>query len=201
LVGVGPAHASRALRDRLARGPLPTRIVSSGFAGALSGDIPLGAWIEAASLFAWEGSCVLVVSLSSLRLDSALACVPCDVISADHLVRCESPLPRFASGRPLAVDMESAALAREAGARGIAFSVVRLVSDTPERPLPRFVAPFTAAIAGSGPRSRAALVARGVASAIAAPFTVARFVYEGRVWTTMLRDGWTALGRRLGEVS
>jgi len=203
LVGVGPVHAARSLRARLARMPAPSRILSSGFAGALVGDVPLGAWITAQTLSEWKGESLVPMAdptplSATAHLSDLFPCLPCDVVSADHLVGRDSPLrslafasSRRALGRPLVADMESAALAREAG--GIPFSVVRLVSDTPEHPLPAFLSPFTAAMAGAGARTRLALVARGVGSALTDPRGVARILVEGRDWTKKLRDGFRTL--------
>ena len=203
LVGVGPARAARSLRERLAREPAPSRILSCGFAGALVGGVPLGAWITAETLSEWNGAALvpmadpapLAASEPSSPLTPSFSCIPCDVVSADHLVGRDSPIRKLArtSTRPLIADMESAALAREAGARGIPFSIVRVVSDTPEHPLPEFLSPFTAAMAGDGARARFGLVARGVGSALTDPRGVARLLTEGRSWTKMLRDGFRIL--------
>ncbi|WP_394849204.1 hypothetical protein LZC95_17375 [Pendulispora brunnea] len=190
-VGVGPAHAARSLRERLARGPAPSRILSCGFAGALVGGVPLGAWITAETLSEWKDGALVPV----VRPVAVASCLPCDVVSADHLVGRDSPLrsvPRDSS-RPLVADMESAALSMAAGA--IALSVVRLVSDTPEHPLPEFLAPFTAAMAGTDSPARSAL--RGVGSALTDPRGVARLLREGRTWTKKLREGFATLAPSL----
>ncbi|WP_394838733.1 hypothetical protein LVJ94_17730 [Pendulispora rubella] len=190
-VGVGPRHAARSLRERLARGPAPSRILSCGFAGALGEGVSLGAWITAETLSEWQNG-----SLVPMAQPIAVAsCMPCDVVSVDHLVGRNSPLRRAPrpSARPLVADMESAALAAEASARGIALSVVRLVSDTPEHPLPEFLSPFTAAMAGSDARARTALLARGIGSALTDPRGVARLLVEGRTWTKKLREGFATL--------
>jgi len=203
LVGVGPVHAARSLRDRLAREPVPSRILSTGFAGALAGGVALGAWITAETLSEWDGASLVSIAAHGAQLPHLLhlfPCIACDVVSVDHLVGRDSPLrrlasARLASARPLVADMESAALAREASARGIPFSVVRLVSDTPEHPLPEFLSPFTAAMAGTDARTRLALAARGVGSAVMDPRGVARLLAEGRNWTKKLRDGFGTLAR------
>ena len=195
-VGVGPAHAARSLRARLERGPAPRRILSCGFAGALVKGVPLGAWITAETLSEWKHGALVAMATPV----PAASCLPCDVVSADHLVGPDSPLrsaiPR-AGTRPVVADMESAALAVEA--RGIPLSVVRLISDTPEHPLPEFLAPFTAAMTGTNSRGRTALVARGVGSALTDPRGVARLLVEGRNWTKKLREGFAALAPSLAS--
>ncbi|WP_394827703.1 hypothetical protein [Pendulispora albinea] len=213
LVGVGPARAGRSLRARLAKEAAPRRVISTGFAGALVEGVPLGAWVEGETLSEWtNGARVAMAAPRALSVSSALfPRIACDVVSADHLVGRDSPLrapgasgvsgaPGAPGVRPLVADMESAALAREAGARGIPCSIVRLVSDTPEHPLPEFLAPFTAAMAGDGARGRLGLVARGVGSALTDPRGVARLLGEGRSWTKKLRDGVGTLARALASL-
>lgn len=195
LVGVGPVHAARRLRERLANGPPVTRVISTGFAGALSADVPQGAWISAQALFEWkDGTLSAVASVAPLSEGAfRFECLACDVVSTDQLVGRDSPLRRLESRRPLIADMESAALAREALACSAAFSVLRLVSDTPAQPLPEFLAPFTAAMAGSDARARLLATARGVGSALVDPVGAARLVSTGKRLVKQLRADFARL--------
>ncbi|HEY3255346.1 MAG TPA: hypothetical protein VGJ91_15410 [Polyangiaceae bacterium] len=201
LVGVGPGHAARRLRERLTRKPTPTRILSTGFAGALSADVPVGAWIDAQALFEWKGGVLTPVAAGAPSVATAanFPSLSCELISADHFVGRDSPLRslRCASNRPRVIDMESAALAREAATRGIAFSVARVVSDTPDQPLPEFLEPFSAALAGSDAWLRVALTARGFGSALADPRGIARLLSVGRRLTKQLRLDFARLARQL----
>jgi nucleoside phosphorylase len=192
-------HAARRLRERLDNGPPPARVVSTGFAGALSGGVPLGAWISAHALFEWrDGTLSALASVSPLvEAPKTFECLPCDVVSTTRLVGRDSPLRRLESSRPLVADMESAALAREAAARAIAFSVLRLISDTPDHPLPEFLEPFTAAMAGADARARVLFTARGVGSALTDPLGVARLVSTGRSLTKQLGSDFARLARLL----
>jgi hypothetical protein len=97
---------------------------------------------------------------------------------------------------PLVADMQSAALVREAAAHSVAFSVLRLVSDTPDHPLPEFLEPFTIALADSNTRARF-LTARGVGSVLADPLGLARLVSTGRRLTKQLRADFTRLAALL----
>lgn len=172
LTGVGAAHAARALSGRLARGERPALVVSSGFAGALTGDLPVGTWVTARSL----------PGAGELRLAPAPA-VPCAVVSSDVLVQ----------GQRLdgdAVDMESVALAAVAHEHRIPFMVLRLVSDTPDDPLPTFLGGFTAAMAATSRRAKLGGIARGLRGVLDDPGGVVRVVREGRAWTRDLTDGW-----------
>ncbi len=205
IVGVGPAHAAKSLHARLVdtTRPTPSRIVSTGFAGIVTGNVPFGAWITTEKLFDWDGASLTPLSCKPPRpLDALLiGTVHCDVVSTDHLVERGSKLRQVAvpggEGRSLAVDMESVALAREAAARGIDFSVARLVSDTPRHPLPEFLAPFTAAMSSEGGFDRLTQAARGLRTAFGDPRGVARLLMEGKSWTRRLRAGWSTLADAL----
>ncbi len=199
LVGVGPVHAARRLRERLANGSAPTLVLSCGFAGALAGQLALGTWVTAETLSEWKAGALVPITtptpLSARATDFPR--VPCDFVSADQLVRRDSPLRQHASTRPLVADMESAALAREAAAHGVAFSVARLLSDTPEHPLPEFLTPFTAALASADARTRLTQAARGVGSALADPSGVARLIAQGQRLTKQLRADFRKLAQLL----
>ncbi|HEX3849344.1 MAG TPA: hypothetical protein VHW01_00170 [Polyangiaceae bacterium] len=199
LVGVGPEHAARRLYERLASGGAPTRILSTGFAGVLDGSLPLGTWVYAQTLSEWkQGALVPIAGRAPAppQLDG-FPCLPCDVVSTDQLVGRHSALRHLGSQRPLVADMESAALAREANARGIPFSVLRLVSDTRQHPLPEFLAPLTAALASSHAGTRLSLAARGIGSALADPRGVARLLSTGQSLTKQLRHDFARLARLL----
>jgi len=195
LVGVGPVRAARRLRERLGSGRVPTRILSTGFAGALDAGLPRGTWVDAQALSEWQRGALAPVAVSAaapLWLGE-FPRLRCDVVSTDHLVGHDSALRRLGSSRPRVADMESAALAREANAHGIAFSILRLVSDTPEHPLPEFLSPFTAALASANRRASFALAARGFGSALADPRGIARLLATGRTLTNQLRNDFTKL--------
>lgn len=203
-VGVGPLHAGKKLRQRLMAGPAPSRIVSAGFAGMVSGGVPFASWITAEKLWDWDGDSSALTELSLAAptpLDAVLiGMTRCELVSTDHLVTHDSKLYRLVptpSKGPLAVDMESVALAREADARGIPFTVARLVSDTPAHPLPEFLAPITAAMTSEGALARVTHAARGVRAALGDPRGVARLVLEGKSWTRRLRAGWSTLADAL----
>jgi hypothetical protein len=190
VTGVGPVRAARALAERLSRASLPDRVVSSGFAGALSASLALSTWITAATLAEYghedddEHSRVPVEAFAGL--------VACEVRSSDTLVSGEVP---GRSGLPIAVDMESVALARECARRGVAFTVVRLVSDTPAHPLPAFLSPFTSALAATEAAARIGHAARGVRAALADPRGVGRLLADGPMWLRRLEDGWHRFAR------
>jgi hypothetical protein len=196
LTGVGPLRAARSLAQRLARGVLPDLVVSSGFAGALSPELALSSWIAGARVSEWNG--VARVPVETVSLVCAPGLLRCDVPSSSTLMSANDALhdavPDPASGTPLVGDMESAALAREAGGRGVPFAIVRLISDTPAHPLPSFVSPFAAAMSAPSTASRVAHAGRGLCAAVADPRGVVRLVRESARWLRDLEEGWKTLG-------
>jgi hypothetical protein len=97
---------------------------------------------------------------------------------------------------PAAVDMESAALAEVAAAAGLPFLVLRLLTDTPARPLPAVGRALAATLAAAGALSRAAHCARAALDAARAPNVAAAFVRDALRWRARLRAGWREHARR-----
>jgi nucleoside phosphorylase len=182
--GVGPARARATLSERLAAtGRTPRLIVSTGFAGSLDARIPVGTWITAAFVARSDDAGVRRVDVSRLFADVP-GTVSCGLVSSSELVLGKSGEER------LAVDMESAELAELSERARIPFLVLRFVTDSPENPLPAFVAPFTAALSARGFRERFTQGARGLRSAIGDPQGVVHLVKEGASWSQSLSRGW-----------
>jgi hypothetical protein len=189
VTGVGPVRAAERLEHRLAHGPLPDLVVSSGFAGALGATVALGAWITGVRIGMWNGRERVPVEGVALA-EGPPGLMRCEVLSSNEIV---SGTMDSDDAMPVVVDMESAALAREAARRNVAFAVVRLISDTPAHPLPRLVAPFAAALAATTPASRVTLAGRALRGALADPRGVVRLVRESSALLRDLEDGWRDL--------
>jgi hypothetical protein len=174
------------------KGPGPMLIVSSGFCGALTDAIPPLSWITASSLHRLDDGRALPVALPPGLLRVAEGALVCDVISAAHVVT--PPVAGLAG--PAAADMESAALGEVAGAAGIPFLVLRLVTDTPARPLPRAVHGLSAALAAHGVTARFAQGARAALLAARAPARTAAFLRDALAWRERLRARWCEEARR-----
>jgi hypothetical protein len=201
--GVGLERAADALTRWLAtraggatpsQDPRPALVVSSGFAGALSSAVEPLTWITASSVHRLvDGRAdpravprVVPIELPRGLLRVAQGALACHVISADHVLARGVPgLPD-----PAAVDMESAALAGVAGAAGLPFLVLRLVTDTPTRPLAPLGRSLAAALAAHGIAGRAAHGARAALDAVRSPPRTLAFLREAMVWRDRLRAGW-----------
>ena len=193
--GVGPARAAEALARRLPPradgGPRspdrePALVVSTGFAGALTAGVASLAWVTASSVHRLVDGRAEEVVLPPGLLRLAQGAIPCQVVSADHA------LARGVPGLvdPAAVDMESAALAEVAGAAGVPFLVLRLVTDTPARPLAPLGRRLALALAAEGVADRAAHGARAALETARSPLRSAAFVRDSLGWRARLRAGW-----------
>jgi hypothetical protein len=191
--GVGPSRTARSLADRLARGPLPDLVISSGFAGALGPELAISSWISGVSVDEWTGGHRTPVDGVKIVLGPA-DFVRCDVLSSNELVTdLGGDALACKDGRPLVVDMESAALARETSDKGVPFAVLRLISDTPAHPLPSFMAQVTAALAAGSATSRITHGARGLGGLVRNPRGALRLATEGPAWLRQLEAGWVGL--------
>ncbi|HEX9291481.1 MAG TPA: hypothetical protein VF904_18310 [Anaeromyxobacteraceae bacterium] len=193
--GVGPERAARALGRWLEARPhgagppsdrRPALVVSAGFAGALTPDVAPMAWVTAASVHRLVGGRAVPSGLPRELLRVADGAQPCHFVSADHVVA--GGVPGLAA--PAAADMESAALADVAGAAGIPFAVLRLVTDTPTHPLAPVAHCLAGALAAHGVRRRAAHAARAALAAARSPAGALAFLRESMSWTDRLRAGW-----------
>ena len=112
----------------------PEAVVIAGFCGALDPSLQPGDLVVASGLRGSDNSCMTLepeLLASGLRRDGIRARSGL-IISADRLVRGDERTALYESGG-MAVDMESAWLARAARSRPLA--VVRVVVDTPGREL------------------------------------------------------------------
>jgi nucleoside phosphorylase len=195
LTGVGPVRAGRTLAARLSRGARPDLVVSSGFAGALSPTLALASWITAVRVHEWTGTRRVPVEVHLVEGPADLE--RCEVLSSSGLVSSDVPVADASASAPIVVDMESASLARESSRRGLPFSVLRLISDTPSHPLPSFLSPFASAMAATTTSSRVAHAARGLRSALSRPGDVLHLLQDAPTWLRELEAGWRLLSSRL----
>ncbi|GEJ58131.1 phosphorylase family protein [Anaeromyxobacter diazotrophicus] len=195
--GVGPARAAAALARWLEGGPgvvgRPPRpraalAVSTGFAGALTAGVAPLAWVTASSLHRLAGGRAVEVVLPPGLLRVAAGATACQLLTAGEALAG----PVAGLGPPAAVDMESAALGEVAGAAGIPFLVLRLVTDTPGRPLAPLGRQLARALSAEGAPARVAQGARAALEAVRAPGRAAAFIRESLSWRAQLRAGWRA---------
>lgn len=188
--GVGPLRAAAALSARLRSGALPSLVVSSGFAGALTEGIPLHALVTAAGLHRLRPGGAVPVSLPSGALVLAPGALPCQVATGDAVRIGDAP----ALASPTAVDMESAALAETSAAAGVPLQVLRIVTDTPGRPFPPFVRALGTALSARWGRERVAAALSAVAGAARRPVAAVGFARSSLAAARALRAAWRERG-------
>jgi 4-hydroxy-3-methylbut-2-enyl diphosphate reductase len=133
--GMGPARSRRAAKALRAR--KPGALVVAGVCGALTDELAPGDIVVASEVRSVDG--VVLTCPSAPLLAGALRAIGLTVrvgpiVSVDHVVHGPERAELAATGA-VAVDMESAMLAEAADDRP--FAVVRVVVDTPGRPLVR----------------------------------------------------------------
>lgn len=188
--GVGPARAAAALSARLRHGALPSLIVSSGFAGALTGGIPLHALVTAAGLHRLGPDGAVPVPLPPGALRIATGAMPCQIATADTMRLGGAP----PLAGPAAVDMESVALANTAVSAGVQVEVLRVVTDTPAHPFPPFVSALATALSAGPASARLAAALRAGAGAARRPVQAVAFARSSLAAARALRAAWRERG-------
>jgi adenosylhomocysteine nucleosidase len=133
--GMGGEQAEEATRHLLTVTPLDL-IVSTGFAGSLNLDLPVGQVVCARDLAVWDPTAT-IPRVERFRLGAPpLLNAFCETqgIQTTGVVTLDRPYPktvlaRYVGSTPTVVDMESAEIAEMAYRRGIAFLCLRAVSD------------------------------------------------------------------------
>lgn len=184
--GVGPERAGAALHARLERPPRPRLVVSSGFAGALSPDLDVGARVTARRVHALAGGRAEEVELPAALLRLAPGARPVELVSGEDVIAVVRALPS-----PAAADMETAALARVAAEANVPFTALRVVTDTPSAPLPPVARSLAAAHRARG-LARARHGVQALADAARRPGETARFLRRSVGWCRTLRETWRA---------
>jgi len=128
--GVGPASAGRAL-DAL----LPSRpglVLLAGFSGALAPDLGVGRLVVADAVLGPDGATYPVTH--PLTVPGAIAG---PIVATERIVgTAAAKRELFARTKALAVDMESATVARRCAEVGVPFACLRVISDDAANDLP-----------------------------------------------------------------
>jgi adenosylhomocysteine nucleosidase len=125
--GPGPARAAEAVRVSLAR-ERAGRVISTGYCGGLAGDLAVGEVVAAEAVRGEDGEFAADPPRGAARRGP--------VLSLDRVAVTAAEKRRLAEDGAIAVEMEAAAVAREARCAGIPFACVRAVSDAAGEDLP-----------------------------------------------------------------
>jgi adenosylhomocysteine nucleosidase len=136
--GIG-AEAARRATEALIREVKPTRIISVGFAGALDGSLQVGDVLQPRTVInAADGVRTEIESGRGVLVSSAT------VADKEQKVRFARS---YGAG---AVDMEAAAVAQGARARGVEFGAVKAISDAADFSLPAMEGTMDRFVAADG---------------------------------------------------
>ncbi|MEW6055822.1 MAG: hypothetical protein AB1540_04335 [Bdellovibrionota bacterium] len=194
--GVGLVKAKRALQSYLSSASkAPRLIVSTGFAGAVSPSIRLSSWVVAHEVFEFNDQRTLSLTTKASQNEKyASLGDPCRMVSSSELAlhQLTEQLQKMTASQdiPFAVDMESSALSKVSASQGIPFLTLRFVTDTPEAPLPQFIAGFASAMAEGSLKAKLPRLLTGMVQAGVDLKGVAKLLREGPKWAEALRLGW-----------
>ena len=201
--GMGLKNARVALEARLAqeRLPRPTLIVSTGFAGSWSEELPVGSWAVGRAVRIESGDRHELEDLSRIVHFSPGLLKrwrPAEFLSLSRPQSGDGTSRRGQqSGLPVLVDMESYAWAELSRAHAIPFAILRMISDTPREPLPGAVENFAAAWTASRPLERAGYLARGLSRTVSEPRVLSKFLARSSRLPRRLADGWQEFAAEL----
>jgi len=191
--GMGPERATRALRNELSRLPYGTvqMVISSGFAGSLSNEIKVGEWVCASDLWLRKDQknhqkleqVLFQNALANWNAPFQIRSVP--ILSLDEIQN--TPFDPLPDDRPWCVDMESAFLAKVCREYEIPFAVLRMISDSPEKPIPAFISQF----ANSPIES--------IISALQNPAESTSFVFRSAGQTRRMQRDWEELSFTMSD--
>jgi len=142
--GMGPAAASAAAQSVLSEMALDA-VVSTGYAGALGpagiGDVILGTdvrdWTREHAQAVFQADPALLAIAREAAGEAKLAWSEGPVAAAARILcRADEKRALAEASGAIAVDMESAAIARAAASRNVPFLLVRAVSDRADENLP-----------------------------------------------------------------
>jgi hypothetical protein len=194
--GMGPARATRALTKRLksAALPAPSLVISTGFAGIELPDVPLGSWALGTEVTDTAGKSPFTLHWRELEARLARAKLTVSHVPfrlADEVVQISQDSQGASNTH--AIDMESHALAKVAHEHGIPLAVLRLISDTPDAPLPRAIGAFSQVSTAVGITRKAGGALAGLGHTLARPRELGRFLARGSKLSKQLEDDWSAL--------
>jgi nucleoside phosphorylase len=127
--GIGSAHAADAAAW-MAERFRPDALVSTGYAGALTGDLRTGDLILGGSS-GFPPASALLETARQAAPDARVA----EILAVDRVLQDGMEKSRMADAGAVAADMESAAVGEVARQRGLGFLCVKVVLDTPAEPL------------------------------------------------------------------
>jgi nucleoside phosphorylase/outer membrane protein TolC len=187
--GMGPVRAEKALRDYLSTAfQKPDCIVSTGFAGSRKSGIELGDWVLARKINSGDQAS-MEINFDPWSLMLRRAAVAYQAVSFHQVTEVVSEANASEASDVQVVDMESYALASVAKEFEIAFQVLRLISDTPEKPIPKAIIEF----------SNLSITA-GLRETISAPKKLFTFIGQSMKLPAELTKAWKKIAPHVSQL-
>ena len=143
--------------------------------------------LQGARLTMWE--------LMQRGIDATLICdsAAAQVMREGRIQAVITGADRIAANGDTANKIGTYGVATLAQAHGIPFSILRLISDNPESPLPDSVGSFASLLTAESPGDRFRHFRRGFTHALSEPGTLARFFSRSAILPGALAKGWQEL--------
>lgn len=185
--GMGMAAAARALVQRLASGRPPWAIVSTGLAGSVRRDLAVGTWVMGTQVVTQDGAPIaLSDGLGTLWHHAGIACRARTFRSVDGITLATDPAAPHAT----VVDMETYAWAAVAARHHLPCAALRVISDTPDQPLPPFVAALTAWTQASRTSQKAVHLCGAIWEVLRAPQATVELWHHSQRLSRAITDTW-----------
>jgi len=164
----------------------------------MSDGVPIYSWVAAKSIWLDNASQLKQVRVTNLKTDWSGAS-PVNIISSSFT---EFPGPeteaKYSSiPSPRVVDMESATLASLAEDHRIPFMVLRMISDTPQEPPPKFTESWALAMTSPKFFNAVRFSLKGIKDTILNPIDCVRVMINSRRCAYALQKGWRTQAPRL----
>ena len=141
-------------------------IVSTGLAGCVRRDIAVGVWVMGTQVVTQDSAPIaLSDGLGTLWHQAGIPCRAQTFRTVDGITLDTDPLQPHAT----VVDMETYAWAEIAAEQGLPCAALRVISDTPDQPLPAFVSALTELTQASGVSHRVLHLCDAVWDVLRAP--------------------------------
>jgi hypothetical protein len=193
---MGPQRAEEALTKRLndSLQKKPSLIISSGFAGGRNSDHSLGNWVLGTRVRSNpENGLEVSAHLSELISKSGIKVKSGEFVSVDFVLG-EEGIKNSAE----VVDMESFAIALTAKKFEVPFSILRMISDTPDFPIPeaiRYASVVVSRLESVETRAKSLLL--GITNSLFNPTELMRFGSRCTKLVKQFERDWRKIGKAL----
>lgn len=197
--GMGLRAARQALQKEIQNNGKPDLVVSSGYAGTWTAGLELHDWVFAEKLYLWPEKQDDAVDLLDFSILNKIELVQKIKKQLVFLKNVESVTTEYVYSKPrqskvviqdFSVDMESYALGQVCMDAGIPFFVLRMISDTPTKPLPEFISAWTKTFVESTAKGKLSAGVESLKKTFSDLPEVKDFLVSGKKMQSQYEQGW-----------